>query len=113
MLWEIAGVRKLLKIGAVLVDANFCQYSCPCKKATCFLVWGPRRHQVVLSQCCGKKDICSRTLRKHASLTGLHRGVFRTSAAQVYPLQLCRSLMAQLIGDDANATAPSFGAHRT
>ena len=105
MLWKSAGVRKLLKLGAVFVDAHFCQYGCPYKKATRFLVWGQHRHRVVLSQCCRRKGICSRTGRKHIELSGLHRGVFRTSAAQVYPLQLCRSLMSQLIGD--NAAAPS------
>ena len=40
MLWKTAGVRKLLKIWAVVVDANCCQYGCPYRKATRFLVWG-------------------------------------------------------------------------
>ena len=98
MLWKTKGIQKLLKLGARYVETHFCQYGCSYKKATRFIVWGPKSGDVVLSRCSGKKGICSRTGKRHVELTGIHRGKFLTSAAQVYPLSLCRSFMSQLLG---------------
>ena len=98
MLWKTPGIKRLLRLGGRFVEAHFCQYGTSYKKATRFLVWGPKSGDVVLSTCCGRKGVCSRTGRKHIELTGIRRGKFLTSAAQVYPLGLCRSLMSQLIG---------------
>ena len=48
----------------------------------------------------GRKAFAPERAATH-SLTDVHRGVFPTSAAQIYPLRLCRSLIAQLLGDNA------------
>ena len=65
MLWKTPGIKRLLRLGGRFVDAHFCQYGTSYKKATRFLVWGPKSGDVVLSTCCGRRGVCSRTGRRH------------------------------------------------
>ena len=54
MLWKTRGIQKLLRLGARFVETHFCQYGCSYKKATRFIVWGPKSGDVVFSKCTGK-----------------------------------------------------------
>jgi hypothetical protein len=93
-LWLTKPILSLISRG-VVVKTHFCQYNCPWKKATKFLV--VNAGSPGLLTCMGARGVCSRTNKHHIHLKGRDpTGVFWTHRAQPYPTALCDVLARHL-----------------
>ena len=96
MLWLTKQVKSLCRMGATFVDFEFCQYGRNVRKRTKLLAWGPAFDGLELRICEGKQGVCSRTHRKHITLTGVANGRFLSSLAQVYSREFTDAVASQL-----------------
>ena len=106
MLWKTRTVRSMINTGnCVLLRYDMCQYGTQYKKPTRLLCWGPWIQWASFKTCVGR-SVCSRTARPHFSLTGIVDGVFRTSAAQVYPTTFTNHLAYEIIKSELVSPKP-------
>ena len=92
--FKMKGCVGLVKSArAQLVRADMCQYGVAYKKPTLLLVWGVPPGAVTMKVCKPVHGRCSCTGKKHIQLSGIEKGKFITSAAQVYPLAFSEALM--------------------
>ena len=95
-LWLVPAIRQLLLQGAKKVEASFCAYGMPWRKATTFLAGN--FSSLHFLACSGSFRKCSRTGASHLPLIGKSTtGAWLTSLAQPYPEQLCEHFALQLL----------------
>ena len=95
-LWLVPAVRQLLLHGATKVEASFCAYGMPWRKATTFLAGNFSSLRFLT--CNGSFRQCSRTGAPHLPLVGKSSsGAWLTGLAQPYPEQLCEHFALQLL----------------
>ena len=96
MLWKTRTVRAMENTQKFkLFRYDMCQYGTQYKKQTRLLCWGPWIEWASFKTCEGR-GVCSRTSRQHFSSTGVVDGVFRTSAAGVYPTMFTNVLAKEI-----------------
>ncbi len=93
--WKTAEVKQLLaERKTYLTKLHMCQYGTTWKKATALMIWGVPEASVNFKVCRGApRGLCSRTASPHECLRGIDSaGKFRTSQAQVYPVEFANAL---------------------
>jgi hypothetical protein len=93
--WKTAEVKQLLaERKTYLTKLHMCQYGTTWKKATALMIWGVPEASVNFKVCRGApRGLCSRTASPHERLRGIDTaGKFRTSQAQVYPVEFANAL---------------------
>ena len=97
-IWRTWGVKGLLRKGAFFVDTDLCQFGTPYRKATRLLIWGFEQSTFAdFPRCFAHDGRCSKSGHRHVRLSGTDGGIFRTKAAQVYPVDFARFLTNALI----------------
>ena len=95
-LWLVPAIRQLLQHGARKVEASFCAYGMPWRKATTFLAGN--FSSLHFLTCSGSFRRCSRTGANHLPLVGKSStGIWLTGLVQPYPEQLCEHFALQLL----------------
>ena len=94
-IWKTKPIQALIRRRqAFTVDFDMCQYGTSWRKPTRLLIWGCQPFQLRrCSAVCGK---CSRTKQAHVMLSGVSKGAFLTSQAQVYPEEFVSWLLPLL-----------------
>ena len=97
-LWRTPGIQKLLKSNkGWWTTCHMCQYGVQWRKATRFFFWGVPKDSIVLKTCTMHFGRCSATNKRHLDLSGKHGSRFWTAVAQVYPRELAKDLIIQLL----------------
>ena len=108
-IWQTRGLRTLAKGAfAYTVKTNMCQYGVQWMKPTTFLVWGILEGAISLLRCRKCNQRCSATGKRHLQLTGVSKQGLLTRQAQVYPIILAASLVAQLLNSSTLPTRRTF-----
>ena len=96
-LWKTPQIRKLLDRGLVkYVEADFCQYGVPWKKATRIMIWSLSPPSQ-LKLCQAINGCCSRTHKPHLRLSGAVGAKWRTQNAEAYPVEFAKALANLLL----------------
>ena len=96
-IWRTWGVKTLLRKGAFFVDTDLCQFGTPYRKATRILFCGFEQSAFAdFPRCFANDGRCSKSVHRHVRLSGTDGGIFRTKAAQVYPVDFARFLTQAL-----------------
>ena len=108
-IWQTRGLRTLAKGAfAYTVKTNMCQYGIQRMKPTTFLAWGTLEGAISLLRCRKCNQRCSATGKRHLQLAGISKQGFLTRQAQVYPIKLAASLVAQLLNSPTLPTRRAF-----
>ena len=95
MMFTVPEFKVLEDAGIIYFPkCDFCQYGTPWKKPTTFVTW---LWKPELKQCHMCQGRCSHSGKKHVVLSGFQNKRFMTSYAQVYPRNLAKSLMGQML----------------